>query len=167
MLGRKRKSFILAFGIILATIWIITILRAVNTKPELSNQVNNHQDNHLNAAKDQDHGDEQDLQQNHVHDHDDNQKQNQQANKGHKKDDHHENLPHGNAPMKLLSRTAFQPTVPDNLVHNAPGENGKPVSVPKKFQAESQRLFNRNKFNQWASDKMSLHRTLPDARPKM
>ncbi|EDV26781.1 uncharacterized protein TRIADDRAFT_22201 [Trichoplax adhaerens] len=45
-----------------------------------------------------------------------------------------------------------------------PGENGRGVIVPPEYQEESRKLFQRNRFNQWASDRISLHRSLPDAR---
>ncbi|EDV26796.1 uncharacterized protein TRIADDRAFT_22976 [Trichoplax adhaerens] len=57
--------------------------------------------------------------------------------------------------------------MPKGYIKDAPGENGKAVDIPKEFLIESKRLFERNKFNQWASDKISLHRILPDARPKL
>lgn len=45
-----------------------------------------------------------------------------------------------------------------------PGENGRGVIVPPEYLEESRKLFQRNKFNQWVSDRISLHRSLPDAR---
>ena len=58
----------------------------------------------------------------------------------------------------------------DGIVDNSlfgggqPGENGRGVVVPPEYLEESRKLFQRNKFNQWVSDRISLHRSLPDAR---
>ncbi|EDV26244.1 uncharacterized protein TRIADDRAFT_22839 [Trichoplax adhaerens] len=59
---------------------------------------------------------------------------------------------------------AFRPTLP-HYRRNSYGENGQAVVVPAVYKEESDRLFSRNRFNQWASDRISLHRTLPDQRP--
>ncbi|EDV26798.1 uncharacterized protein TRIADDRAFT_23130 [Trichoplax adhaerens] len=64
-------------------------------------------------------------------------------------------------------RLIFQPTLPHNFNPNAIGENGESVIVPDKAKAESDKLFKNHGFNQWASDHMSLHRTLPDLRPSL
>lgn len=61
-------------------------------------------------------------------------------------------------------RLIFQPTLPSNFNPNAMGENGESVIVPAKDKAESDKLFKMHGFNQWASDHISLHRTLPDFR---
>ncbi|EDV26797.1 uncharacterized protein TRIADDRAFT_11844, partial [Trichoplax adhaerens] len=47
------------------------------------------------------------------------------------------------------------------------GQNGTAVIVPAESKNASEQLFNRNHFNQWISDRISLHRTLPDPRHPM
>lgn len=51
---------------------------------------------------------------------------------------------------------------------NGPGELGKPVVLPKNLTKEQQVLvdagWKANAFNQYASDMISLHRSLPDVR---
>lgn len=52
---------------------------------------------------------------------------------------------------------------------NSPGERGRPVEIDKnKLSPEERALFDKgwedNAFNQYASDKISVHRTLPDVR---
>ena len=51
---------------------------------------------------------------------------------------------------------------------NGPGEDGKPVVLPKNLTAEQQKLVDKgwkdNAFNQYVSDMISPHRTLPDVR---
>ncbi|EDV26795.1 uncharacterized protein TRIADDRAFT_22565 [Trichoplax adhaerens] len=64
-------------------------------------------------------------------------------------------------------RPVFQPALPQNHKPAAPGEYGRPVDVPKEYQQLSEELFQRNHFNQWVSDRISLQRTLPDPRPEM
>lgn len=64
-------------------------------------------------------------------------------------------------------RPIFQPTLPQNHKPAAPGENGRAVDVPKEYQQMSEELFQKHHFNQWASDRISVHRTLPDPRPEM
>ncbi|XP_043202413.1 putative polypeptide N-acetylgalactosaminyltransferase 9 isoform X3 [Amphibalanus amphitrite] len=55
------------------------------------------------------------------------------------------------------------PQAPDG-----PGEQGKPVVLPKNLTAEQQKLVDKgwkdNAFNQYVSDMISPHRTLPDVR---
>ncbi|XP_015605302.1 putative polypeptide N-acetylgalactosaminyltransferase 9 isoform X2 [Cephus cinctus] len=50
----------------------------------------------------------------------------------------------------------------------APGENGRPVVLPTNLTAETKKLVDdgwlNNAFNQYASDLISVHRTLPDPR---
>ena len=64
-------------------------------------------------------------------------------------------------------RPIFEPTLPHNYKPAAPGENGRAVDVPQEYQQESEDLFQKHHFNQWASDRISFHRTLPDPRPEM
>ncbi|XP_076069470.1 putative polypeptide N-acetylgalactosaminyltransferase 9, partial [Oratosquilla oratoria] len=51
---------------------------------------------------------------------------------------------------------------------NGPGEMGKPVVLPKDLDPETKKLvdegWQKNAFNQYVSDKISLHRSLPDPR---
>lgn len=54
---------------------------------------------------------------------------------------------------------------------NAPGENGKAVSITKEKLSEEERKkfdegWKNNAYNQYASDMISLHRSLPDTRDK-
>uniref|UniRef100_A0A1B0DDB3 Polypeptide N-acetylgalactosaminyltransferase n=1 Tax=Phlebotomus papatasi TaxID=29031 RepID=A0A1B0DDB3_PHLPP len=44
------------------------------------------------------------------------------------------------------------------------GENGKPVAIPVKDMVKMQQVFQINRFNLLASDRISLNRTLPDVR---
>lgn len=46
------------------------------------------------------------------------------------------------------------------------GENGKPVVVPAKDLLKMQQLFQINRFNLIASDRIALNRTVPDVRKK-
>lgn len=63
-----------------------------------------------------------------------------------------------------VMRPAFRPSPPADDGHSY-GQNGRAVVIPAVYKEESDRLFARNRFNQWASDRISLHRTLPDQRP--
>jgi polypeptide N-acetylgalactosaminyltransferase len=51
---------------------------------------------------------------------------------------------------------------------NGPGEMGKPVVLPTNITAEQKKLvddgWQNNAFNQYASDMISVHRSLPDPR---
>lgn len=51
---------------------------------------------------------------------------------------------------------------------NGPGENGKPVNLPDDMPPETKKLvdegWQKNAFNQYVSDMISLHRSLPDPR---
>lgn len=51
---------------------------------------------------------------------------------------------------------------------NGPGEMGKPVVLPKDLDPETKKIVDKgwqdNAFNQYVSDKISLHRSLPDPR---
>ncbi|GFO42059.1 polypeptide n-acetylgalactosaminyltransferase [Plakobranchus ocellatus] len=54
---------------------------------------------------------------------------------------------------------------------NAPGENGRAVSITKEKLSEEERKkfdegWKNNAYNQYASDMISLHRSLPDVRDK-
>ncbi len=49
---------------------------------------------------------------------------------------------------------------------SGPGEMGKPYIVSQADQEEADRLFPINAFNVFASDRISLNRTLPDIRPE-
>ena len=64
----------------------------------------------------------------------------------------------------VVMMPAFRPTPPADDGSRY-GQNGRAVVVPAVYKEESDRLFTRNRFNQWASDRISLHRTLPDQRP--
>ncbi|XP_029652605.1 polypeptide N-acetylgalactosaminyltransferase 5-like isoform X2 [Octopus sinensis] len=63
----------------------------------------------------------------------------------------------------------FNPDVVIPVDPNAPGENGRAVVINKdKLSAEERKIYDEgwqhNAFNQYASDMISLHRTLPDVR---
>ena len=45
-----------------------------------------------------------------------------------------------------------------------PGEQGKPVQITPEEEAHHSDLFRSNGFSGWASDKISVHRSLPDIR---
>ena len=47
-----------------------------------------------------------------------------------------------------------------------PGEQGKPVQIPTEEEKEHQDLFRSNGFSGYASDKISVHRSVPDIRHK-
>jgi len=47
-----------------------------------------------------------------------------------------------------------------------PGEQGKPVQIPTEEEKEHQDLFRSNGFSGYASDKISIHRSVPDIRNK-
>ena len=51
---------------------------------------------------------------------------------------------------------------------NGPGEMGKPVVLPKELEPEVKKKvdegWKNNAFNQYVSDMISVHRTLPDPR---
>ena len=47
---------------------------------------------------------------------------------------------------------------------NLPGENGKPVSIPKSQEKEKNEKFKINQFNLMASEMVSLNRSLTDVR---
>ena len=47
-----------------------------------------------------------------------------------------------------------------------PGEMGKPFIVSEADKNESKNLFSINSFNLFASDRISLNRSLPDVRPE-
>lgn len=55
---------------------------------------------------------------------------------------------------------------PANL--DSPGEMGRPVILPTNMSAETKKLVDEgwlnNAFNQYASDLISVHRSLPDPR---
>lgn len=48
--------------------------------------------------------------------------------------------------------------------HEAPGEMGKAVIIPKEDQDKMKELFKINQFNLMASDMIALNRSLPDVR---
>jgi polypeptide N-acetylgalactosaminyltransferase len=85
-----------------------------------------------------------------------------------------EERPHFNQDGQEVNR----PVVPDfqqliEPVHNpdGPGENGKGINIEKdKLSDEDKQKFDlgwkNNAYNQYASDMMSLHRSLPDVRDK-
>jgi polypeptide N-acetylgalactosaminyltransferase len=45
-----------------------------------------------------------------------------------------------------------------------PGEQGKPVQVSAEEERQHSDLFRSNGFSGWASDKISVHRAVPDIR---
>lgn len=51
---------------------------------------------------------------------------------------------------------------------DSPGEMGRPVNMPANMSAETKKLVDEgwlnNAFNQYASDLISVHRSLPDPR---
>lgn len=51
---------------------------------------------------------------------------------------------------------------------DAPGEMGKPVNLPANMTEDMKKAvddgWQKNAFNQYASDMISVHRTLPDPR---
>jgi len=47
-----------------------------------------------------------------------------------------------------------------------PGEQGKPVQIPTEEEKKHQDLFRANGFSGYASDKISIHRAIPDIRHK-
>ena len=69
--------------------------------------------------------------------------------------------------QRLLGRRGYRPLLPQGYNPKGLGENGTAVIVPAHNKNDSQNLFNRNHFNQWISDRISLHRTLPDPRHPM
>lgn len=66
-------------------------------------------------------------------------------------------------------KVAFNPDGVKPVNPNAPGENGQPVNIDKeKLSPEERKKYDQgwmhNAFNQYASDQISLHRSLPDVR---
>jgi len=55
-----------------------------------------------------------------------------------------------------------------NLLEESPGELGKPVTLPKQMAPEMKKAvddgWTKNAFNQYVSDLISVHRSLPDPR---
>lgn len=49
---------------------------------------------------------------------------------------------------------------------NGEGDNGRPVVIPPREILKMQQLFQINRFNLLASDRIPLNRTLPDVRKK-
>ncbi|XP_055681573.1 polypeptide N-acetylgalactosaminyltransferase 3 [Lutzomyia longipalpis] len=64
---------------------------------------------------------------------------------------------HGNLSKNDLNANNFSP-IPGE------GENGKPVAIPVKDMLRMQQVFQVNRFNLLASDRISLNRSLPDVR---
>lgn len=62
----------------------------------------------------------------------------------------------------------FLDLVNDNHFAPQPGEgaNGRPVVIPPREMLKMQQLFQINRFNLLASDRIPLNRTLPDVRKK-
>ncbi|OQV18533.1 Polypeptide N-acetylgalactosaminyltransferase 5 [Hypsibius exemplaris] len=59
----------------------------------------------------------------------------------------------------------------EDVKHKGPGEMGEAVDIDKEKLAPEERAaydkgFEKNSFNQYASDMISVHRSLPDMRPK-
>lgn len=64
-----------------------------------------------------------------------------------------------NATRDMINRNDFNPS-PDA------GKNGNPVVIEPKDLLKMQQLFQINRFNLLASDKIPLNRSLPDVRRK-
>ncbi|GAB0096359.1 Polypeptide N-acetylgalactosaminyltransferase [Sergentomyia squamirostris] len=64
---------------------------------------------------------------------------------------------HGNLSKNDLNANNFSPIFGE-------GENGKPVAIPVKDMLKMQQIFQINRFNLLASDRISLNRSLPDVR---
>lgn len=77
-----------------------------------------------------------------------------------------------NKDQKLEPRPVDKnPVIEPTYDPNAPGEQGKGINIEKeKLSQEDKRRFDEgwknNAYNQFASDMMSLHRSLPDVRDK-
>lgn len=77
-----------------------------------------------------------------------------------------EELPHefNDGNIFISAHNVIEP--PANL--DAPGEMGRPVILPTNMTAETKKLVDEgwlnNAFNQYASDLISVHRSLPDPR---
>lgn len=59
---------------------------------------------------------------------------------------------------------AFSVPAVMSRTHEAPGEMGKAVIIPKEDQDKMKELFKINQFNLMASDMIALNRSLPDVR---
>ena len=76
--------------------------------------------------------------------------------------------------LKLLLKLLFQLFTEKSVLDlpaadiNSPGEMGKPVVLPTNMTAEMKKAvddgWTNNAFNQYVSDLISVHRTLPDPR---
>lgn len=70
----------------------------------------------------------------------------------------------GNSGDQMVGQGVLMP--PHEL--DGPGEMGKAVVLPKEMTAEQKKLvddgWQKNAFNQYVSDMISVHRTLPDPR---
>ncbi|KAJ1364036.1 Polypeptide N-acetylgalactosaminyltransferase 5 [Parelaphostrongylus tenuis] len=83
-----------------------------------------------------------------------------------------ESSPHDNdRPMPILPKPLFIVNMSDPIYKsgdpNQEGENGKPVNINKTILTPEQKKlydlgFQNNAFNQYASDLISIHRTLPE-----
>ncbi|GFS11599.1 polypeptide N-acetylgalactosaminyltransferase [Elysia marginata] len=71
----------------------------------------------------------------------------------------------------VVAKSNDKVTEVQRLDPSAPGENGKAVSIAKEKLTEEERKkfdegWKNNAYNQYASDMISLHRSLPDTRDK-
>ncbi|XP_068147212.1 putative polypeptide N-acetylgalactosaminyltransferase 9 isoform X1 [Drosophila tropicalis] len=71
-------------------------------------------------------------------------------------------------PKEKQEDAAQKVLLPPSELEETPGEMGKPVKLPKDMQDDMKKAvedgWTKNAFNQYASDLISVHRTLPDPR---
>lgn len=73
--------------------------------------------------------------------------------------DHHPKL----GDMKAIEEF-WVPEKGKKMRYRGPGEDGEPVDTKPGENSEKDRAYSLYGFNQYVSDKISLHRTLPDTR---